>query len=191
MSSTSARLAIALAATGLACVQTRGAPATSQAATVLPVPNIGIYLGIWANPNLGTSQEKAVEVREGPAPSGVNRKFGLHLIYQSWNEIAQQLDKNGVFQPNVAFAGDIAHGRVPVVSWGCDQTGPNSNHAIATGDANEDAIITVTATALKQFPGPVMLRWFWEFNQLNKNQSCRGDNGGTRTQQVYDDFIGA
>ncbi len=164
---------------------------TAWAATALPVPNSGVYLGIWANPNLGNSQEKAVEVREGPAPGGVNHPFRLHLIYQAWTEIAQQVDKNGVFQPNVALAGDISHGRVPVISWGCDQTVADSNHIIASGDAAEDAIITATATALKQYPGPVMLRWFWEFNQLNKDQSCRGDTGGAPTQQVYDGFVNA
>jgi len=52
-------------------------------------------------------------------------------------------------------------------------------------------VITATAKALAQYPGPVLLRWFWEFNVLGNNQNCRGDSGGAPTQQVYTDFIGA
>jgi hypothetical protein len=37
----------------------------------------------------------------------------------------------------------------------------------------------------------ILLRWFGEFNVLGNNQDCRGDSGGTPTQQIYTDFIGA
>ncbi|HYL78622.1 MAG TPA: glycosyl hydrolase [Bryobacteraceae bacterium] len=155
----------------------------------LPVPASGAYLGIWADPAHG-NPEAAIEVREGPAPNGINHRFALHLHYYAWKNIAAMLN-NGVLQPDVALQGDISHGRVPVISWVCDGSVPNSDHVIASGDANEDAIITATARALAQYPGPVLLRWFWEFNVLGNNQSCRGDTGGTPTQQVYADFIGA
>lgn len=159
-------------------------------ASALPVPATGIYLGVWVDPNQASGEESATQNLESAAPKGIGRPFPLHLIYLQWGEIAAMLH-SGVFQPNGALQGDIAHGRVPVISWSCDQTGTNSNHLIAGGDPGEDAILTATAQALKQYPGPVMLRWFWEFNQLNKNQSCRGDTGGKPTQAVYDDFIGA
>ena len=167
------------------------ASSAAWGAGALPVPTTGVYLGFWANPNLAGGQEKAVEIREGPPPNGVNHTFALHLVYYQWGDIAAQLDSNGVFQPDAALAGDISHGRVPVISWKCDLNVPNSNSVIAGGDANEDALITASARALKQYPGPVMLRWFWEFNQLNKNQSCRGDTGGAPTAQVYNGFINA
>ena len=160
------------------------------AASALPVPATGVYLGVWVDPNLASGEESATENLEAPAPKGIGRPFPLHLIYLQWGDIAAMLH-GGVFQPNGALQGDIAHGRVPVISWSCDQTGTNSNHLIAGGDPGEDAIITGTAQALKQYPGTVMLRWFWEFNQLNKNQTCRGDTGGKPTQSVYNDFSGA
>lgn len=160
------------------------------AASVLPVPTTGVYLGIWVDPNQASGEESATENLEGAAPKGIGRSFPLHLIYQGWGDIAAMLH-NGVFQPNGALQGDITHGRVPVISWSCDGSASNSNHLIAAGDAGEDAVIMATAQALKQYPGPVMLRWFWEFNQLNKNQSCRGDSGGKPTPAVYNDFIGA
>jgi len=156
----------------------------------LPVPATGIYLGIWVDPNLASGEESATENLEAPPPKGIGRPFPLHLIYLQWGDIAAMLH-GGVFQPNGALQGDIAHGRVPVISWKCDESGTNSNHLIAAGDAGEDAVITATAQALKQYPGPVMLRWFWEFNQLDKNQTCRGDTGGKPAQTVYNDFIGA
>ena len=163
---------------------------TSWAASGLSVPVSGVYLGAWVDPNLASGAESAMELLEGSTANGINRPFALHLIYLHWDEIGAMLS-SGVFQPNGDLTGDIAHGRVPVISWGCDQNGPDSNHLIASGDPGEDAIITAAAQALKQYPGPVMLRWFWEFNQLNKNQTCRGDTGGKPTQQVYSDFIAA
>jgi hypothetical protein len=163
----------------------------------LAVPATGIYLGLWANPALAANPEKTIEIREGPAPNGISRTFALHLHYYQWTDVAAMLDSNGVFQPDAAVGGDISHGRVPVISWKCDQSTTNTDHLVAGGDANEDAIITATAKALAQYPGPVLLRWFWEFNLLNSgnstgNRNCLGNfTSGPPPQQVYGDFIGA
>lgn len=160
-------------------------------ASTLPIPSSGVYLGVWANPNSAGSQEAAIELLEGP--SGINRPFALHLGYYGWSALSQLLNSSGVFQPDSNLQGDIDHGRVPVISWTCDRQTANSDHIIASGDPTEDAVITATAKALAQYPGPVLLRWFWEFNLLNANdgnQPCGNDNG-TPTQQVYTDFIGA
>jgi uncharacterized protein (TIGR03437 family) len=158
----------------------------------LAIPASGVYLGAWANPTSASNQEAAIELLEGP--SGVNRPFALHLAYYGWTDLAQLLNSAGIFQPDTNLAGDIEHGRVPVVSWTCDRRTTNSDHIIASGDPTEDANITATAKALAQYPGPVLLRWFWEFNLINANdgnQPCRNDNGIAPTQQVYTDFIGA
>ncbi len=163
----------------------------SWGASALPVPSNGLYLGIWANPNSAQTQERAVEILEGPAPNGINRRFALHLVYYGWSDIAALLDSNGIFQPDQELAGDIQNGRVPVISWHCDEGTANSDSVVAGGNAAEDAVITATANALKQYPGPVLLRWFWEFNVLSNNQSCRGDTGGTPTAAVFNGFIGA
>ena len=161
------------------------------AASALPVPTTGLYLGVWSNPNVGSNQEQSIEILEGPAPNGINHRFALHLVYYKWTDIAARLDSSGSFHPDSTLQGDIAYGRVPVISWGCDQDAANSDSVIAGGDAGEDATINATAQALKQYPGPVMLRWFWEFNDLTKNQGCRGDTGGAPTPAVYNGFIGA
>ena len=154
-------------------------------------PANGVYLGIWADPDLGNNQEQSIEIREGPPPNGINHPFRLHLVYYQWTDIEGMLNKKGILQPDGVLSGDIAHGRVPVITWGCDNSVAGSDHVVAGGDPTEDAVITATANALKQYPGPVLLRWFWEFNVFTKNQSCRGDSGGAPTQQVYADFIAA
>src|SRR5690242_14560102 len=111
-------------------------PALSWASgSLLPVPATGAYLGIWADTGLGSGPEAAIEVREGPGPSGINHRFALHLHYYSWTTIAAMLD-NGVFQPDAALQGDISRGRVPVISWVCDAKAPASDHVIALGDTN-------------------------------------------------------
>jgi len=160
--------------------------------STLPIPSGSIYLGVWANPNSANNQEAAIELLEGP--SGVNRPFALHLGYYGWTALSQLLNSAGVFQPDAALQGDIDHGRVPVISWTCDRALVNSDHIIASADPAEDAVINATAKALAQYPGPVLLRWFWEFNLIQANdgnQPCRNDNGSAPTQQVYTDFIGA
>ncbi len=156
----------------------------------LPVPTTGVYLGIWADPDLPMmvqppvtkNQESAVEIREGPAPWGINHPFALHLVYYNWTDIQTEV-VNGTF-PDSSLQGDIEHGRIPVISWHCDQstTSGNTDALIASGDATETATITATAQALAKYPGPVLLRWFWEFNLLQSseaglNQYCLGDVG--------------
>lgn len=159
-------------------------------AGALPVPAGGIYLGIRANPGLAKTEEEATEIREGPPPNGINRPFALHLLYYQWTDLANELN-NDVLSPDNNLLGDITHGRIPVVSWQCDASVANSDHVIAGGDPGEDAVITATAKALAQVPGPVLLRWMWEFNDLANHAACLGWTKGTPTPQNYSDFIGA
>jgi hypothetical protein len=175
-----------------------GAFDTSTSATValnispaLAVPAMGVYLGLFAGSAQGATEEAAMEAREGPAPTGIGRPFALHGLYYSWKGLTQLVNAQGVFHPDASLAGDIAHGRVPVIGWACDLTGTDTDGVIAGGDPSEDANITASAKALAQYPGPVLLRWFGEFNDVSgANQSCRGDSGKP-TQQSYTDFIGA
>src|SRR5580658_7195314 len=117
----------------------------ARASNALPVPSSGVYLGIQADPSLASNQELATEILEGPAPNGINHTFAFHLVYYQWPAVAAMLDSNGIFQPDVELAGDIAHGRVPVISWECDSSIADSDSLIAAGNVNEDAIITATA----------------------------------------------
>jgi hypothetical protein len=174
------------------------APATAQQNPVLSPPSGQVYLGVRVDPGAGTllerqeQEELNMETLEGPAPLGINRIFALHLSYYDWTELAQELDSSGIFQPDSELKGDINRGRIPVISWKCDDSSFNTDEKIATGDPAEDANIVATAKALAQYPGPVLLRWFWKFNVLDNTnrQLCRGDEG-TPTPKVYADFIAA
>ncbi|HEY6968527.1 MAG TPA: hypothetical protein VJA94_04955 [Candidatus Angelobacter sp.] len=155
-----------------------------------------VYLGIWANPELGgpacqsgptqhdICQEIAISKREGSSSEGIGRNFALHLHYYDWGVIAQEAS-SGNF-PDAELNGDLRSGRMPVISWKCDdrpipQGKTNSDNRIAGNDPLETSTIKATAQALARYPGPVLLRWFWEFNAITRNQTCRDDSNGPNT----------
>jgi len=123
-------IAICICSRALAVVPS--AVPAAAAARALSVPAAGVYLGIWANPALASTQEQAIEIREGPAANGINRRFNFHLHYYGWTVLAQELDSAGLFHPNAELLGDISRGRIPVISWTCDGKVPNSDHVVAS-----------------------------------------------------------
>jgi len=187
----------------------------------LALPATGAYLGIFADPAFKDSctgpingtPECAIEVREGPAPPpvanlGIGRTFALHMTFPGWSSIPTVLAGNPTCDPEGPvndFCQDFWHGRVPVIGWACDSSSttgytspqglPDTNRAVIAGA--EDSVIVAAAQALAQYPGPVLLRWFWEFNQLeSQNQNCTGYNlpgspPNLLPSWVYSQFIGA
>jgi hypothetical protein len=85
--------------------------ALSTAGT-LAVPSNGIYLSIRANPGLAQNQERAIEIREGLAPNGINRTFVLHLIIMRGRIFANELSA-GVFTPDSTLSGISATDAFP------------------------------------------------------------------------------
>ena len=76
--------------------------------------------------------------------------------------------------------------------WQCDSSVANSDHVIAVGNPAEDAVITATAKALAQYPGPGLSSMdVGVFNDLANHNTCLGWTSGTPTPQIYNDFIGA
>ncbi len=191
----------------------------------LILPSTGVYMGIRPYPDitdskghLCTGNEKcAIEVRERRAPFGIDRKFALHLHYYGWTALESELARD----PTCSRGGsdlcdDFQNGRVPVISWECDDSVPpkpyrSTDQVIAEGNQREFVdcaenltqgwpfeycTIRNTADLLKEYPGPVLLRWFWEFNLLKKeNKSCLGHgpskNPILSTPMEYTDFKGA
>jgi len=98
----------------------------------LALPTAGVYMGIQAYPYITDSenqicadQECSIQVREGPSPFGIDRKFALHLHYYGWDTLASEL----ALDPTCTGAGselcdDYQNGRVPVISWECDGAAP-------------------------------------------------------------------
>jgi hypothetical protein len=162
-------------------------PITIQPA--LRPPSKGAFLGAAPGPNNETQME-ALE-------TAIGRPVVLHVEYRKWPLIAlQEVDRDGVWHPDPPFQGDIDNNRVPVLSWTCDGTIWNSDSVLGAGNAQEDAIITATAKALAQWPGPVLLRWSWEMNDFGTDhQVCHGDTNASDanawTQSAYQGFVSA
>jgi len=119
---------------------------------ILP-PTTGAYLGASVNPAQGAIDlETQTETLEGQ----IGRKLSLHMHYYGWT--------NGgaaTFPETAApfyMADDVANGRIPVVSWDCGHK--DTDITAGTYDSEIDA----EAAAIKAFGSPIILRWFWEFN---------------------------
>jgi hypothetical protein len=125
------------------------------------VPATGAYLGAYVNEfdvNGGGSIEQVL----GDLP-GFSQVMGRNLaivsVYQPW---ASQWVRN----ENLAKID--AYGAIPMVSWHCGDT----DERVANGD--DDGLIFDFAYQLKQYAGPVLLRWFWEPNLLAES-ACLGE----------------
>ncbi len=133
---------------------------------------------------------------EEPAIEGLEKAIGrtlaTELLYEDWNTLANEF-VSGNF-PDTDLQGAIEHGRIPIISWKCDSNTQNSDDIIATSTA-EDIVIINTAKALAKYPGPVFLRWNWEFNNQpdGKTQTCLGDGdtSGRPTAATYAAFRAA
>ncbi len=156
----------------------------------LAVPATGAYLGAATTAGTIDSVEKAF-------PKGIGRPYAINLQYYSspWTRIAAELNSQGVLQPDSQLADDISHGRIPLISWGCDDSQAGTDALIAAGDNSNQDITTIhnTAKALAQIPGPVLLRWKWEFNGFwASHETCAGTTRSAGwTQQSERNFTGA
>lgn len=144
--------------------------AIAQSGGPPPVPVSGAYFGAWANPD-GTANttSNGVELAAESLEARIGRKLDLHMHYFSWKKGA------AVSFPDVGMYEDYAHGRIAVVTWACGGTDEIAN-VLAGAD---NALIDATAAAIKIFPGPIFLRWYWEMNLAAgaNGQDCMEPSG--------------
>jgi beta-mannanase len=176
----------------------------------------------------GTS-ECSIQVREGLAPPpitnlGISRNFALHMSFPDWKALSDLVTSGQPWSEDVDLEGDHENGRVPVLGWRCDNNAPpagydSTDQVIAEGDLGdvnavscdplpsrktgwpyEYCVIHNTATLLAEYPGPVLLRWNYEFNlQQNidgNNYYCLGwpkksHFTETKLEQIQSDFKAA
>jgi len=141
---------------------------TGPSSMAISPPSSGAYFGAWVNPD-GTKGATAQEV-EGyteTLETQISRKLSLHMHYYPWSV------GNQPSFPGEAMTYDITNGRIPVVTWACGDSDAN----VVSGA--DDALITQTATAIKNFGSPIFLRWYWEMNLAPgaNNQNCLGTEG--------------
>jgi hypothetical protein len=109
-------------------------------------PSSGALFGAYVQPTTGsniTAQESAVLGLE----RNIGRKIAIDQHYDPWN----------VPFPLGISQWDLAHGRIPMISW----QGVNTRKILA-GDY--DAALRTRARQLRDLHGPVFLRWFAEMN---------------------------
>lgn len=139
---------------------------TPWGGAAVPAPSTTVFFGAWINPLGDSSQEE--DETEYLELNQVNRRLSVHMHYYGWN--------NGGNNPtfpdivNLDMSSDVAHGRIPVVSWNC------STFTDVSG-GKWDALIGNTADAVKNWGHPMFIRWAWEMN-AGASKHC-GDSSPT------------
>jgi len=121
--------------------------------TASPTPaGSGVAIGAYVNTNVfSPTREADVEQLE----ASIGRKLAIALHFQGWNSAFPDFDETA----------DARVGRLPLVSWNCGDTNAN----VAAG--KDDATIDAFAAGIKSYAKPVMLRWFWEMNLSDKDNT--------------------
>jgi hypothetical protein len=122
----------------------------------VPVPQNGAYLGIFVKMGPDMSARMAGIESLIASTTGTKRVLALHLHFASPRSLEYVERAPGIMD-------DFAKGRTPVITLKCTA----SLESIASGAL--DSQFASIARGLARLPGPVMLRWFHEFN-LNLEQ---------------------
>jgi hypothetical protein len=115
-------------------------------------PAKGAYLGSFVN-TPGTKKGGTFEVVLANLPAftqQIGRNLAIVAAYQPWM-------KPWATNAKLTTVADT-YGAIPMVSWHCG----DSDERVASG--KDDALIAEFAQRLKEYGGPVFLRWFWEPN---------------------------
>jgi hypothetical protein len=120
---------------------TTGAGATASVPP--PVPSTGAYLGASAMLRSGETRETAIERTE----SQIGRTLAIDHQFYKWNQAI----------PTAQESADVAHGRVPFVSWTAKRTDGTAVPWASIASGAEDAWITARADAVKAFGQPMFL----------------------------------
>jgi hypothetical protein len=136
------------------------------AAGPLVPPAGSIYLGAYVDP---AGPPGPTPAQTAAFETQIGRTLAYNIHFYGWPAA----------WPGPNEADDVAHGRIPVISWNCGDT----NARVAAGD--DDAVIIARANAVKAFGSPVMIRWFWEMNLSDANNAPR-----TQCWDPVNDFPG-
>ncbi len=126
-----------------------GAPPTAGAATRPTGPLAlasGSYFGAFENPDR-TDTVAGSEAEVTRFESDLGRKIDIDNRFYSWS---QQI-------PTAAEAWDVANGRIPMVTWGAQDT-------LQLQAGTYDTFIRAQADRLRDLGGPVFLRFYHEMD---------------------------
>jgi hypothetical protein len=145
-------VAVVLAA-AVAAVDSEASPATRDGAVVPGVsagrlvPSAGLLFGAYVNPDNVWRGNADAFAKVNAFESLLGRSLAIDAHYYDWTD----------FFPSGLEEWDIAHGRVPLVSW----HGANLD---AINSGADDSMIKQRALELKRLHSSVFLRWGWEMN---------------------------
>lgn len=140
---------------------------------VLVPPQQTVYTGAFYNPS-GSSPSpnpgsgKGIEVLEGQ----IGRTLATDMHYYGWAKLSSFPAKGEEI--------DLQNHRIPVISWECYHSSGATSTDLQVASGQQDSEIVAAARAIKQYGGPIFLRWFWEMNilplspSLHNNYYCMG-----------------
>lgn len=112
-------------------------------------PSAGrLLIGAVVDTSTGLSGESGIESRE----TDTGRLYDMHLRYYNWGDAFD-------FSAGSQVGQDVAHGRIPQVSWGY-----NTLVLSQVNDGSHDAYIAAQAVACKRLQHPMFLRFGIEMN---------------------------
>jgi hypothetical protein len=111
------------------------------------VPQRGLLFGAYVNPDNVWRGNADASAKVEAFESLLGRSLAIDVHYYEWTDAF----------PSGLEEWDIAHGRIPLVSWH-----GTTLDAINSGDY--DVMIKQRALDLKRLGAPVFLRWGWEMN---------------------------
>lgn len=120
-------------------------PSATPSPLVMTPPPGSVYLGVYVNPAHTSSPAPSLI---GNFETSIGRTLALSPHYYGFYDTF----------PGPNEQDDVAHGRVPFISWNCQP--PNA--AVASG--RDDPAIKKVADNLKAFGYPVFIRYMWEMN---------------------------
>lgn len=111
------------------------------------VPKTGLLFGAYVNPDDMWRGNDDAFAKVEAFEALIGRPLAINLHYYDWTDVF----------PSGLEEWDIAHGRIPLITW----------RGSSLGEINEgryDTLIQARALAVKKLGSPVFLRWGWEMN---------------------------
>jgi hypothetical protein len=124
----------------------RGASVVARPSASL-VPQRGALLGAWVDDVGHWVNDATAEAGVARLEQQLGRKLNIDQHYYGWTEQF----------PTGLERGDLANGRIPLISWG----GPALGSVVSGAN---DAMIRARADSIRALGSPVFLRWAWEMN---------------------------
>ena len=156
----------------------------SLAITIAMVPpQQTILSGAFPNDSEGGLSDTTIEALEATVQAnntgGVAKRFAIDMHYYGFADPG--LQSTSAFKTSVGT--DLTDKIIPMVSWKCPAKGSGDTIKELAAPSSLDTNIANVAKALAGYPGPVIVRFFWEMNLISSTKNdetweCLGFSDG-------------